>query len=72
MGLSAVFCSVLAAFLVILGSKVAKGAPFSFQIVLSTGVRLDLRRIILKDRPYGVHLQKKIIWCQDRKNLARY
>ena len=42
-GLSAVFCSVLAVFLVILTSKAAEGAPFCFQGVLGTGVRLDLR-----------------------------
>jgi hypothetical protein len=49
-GLSAVFYSVLAAFLVVLESEAAEGALFSFQIVLGTGVRLDLRRIMLEDR----------------------
>ena len=55
-GLSAVFCSVLAFFLIIFRSEAVEGAPFYSQIVLGTGVRLDLRRIMLKDRPYGVIL----------------
>jgi hypothetical protein len=49
-GLRAVFCSVLIVFLVIFGSEAAEGAPFSSQVVLGTGVRFDLRRIMLKDR----------------------
>jgi hypothetical protein len=69
-GLSAVFCSVLAVFLVILGSKDAEGAPFCSQGVLGTGVRFNLRRIMLTDRPYGVVLavQQKIE-CQDRQEI---
>ena len=53
-GLRAVFCSVLAVFLVILGSEAAEGAPFSSQIVLGTGVRFDLRRFMLEDRRNSV------------------
>jgi hypothetical protein len=45
-GLSAVFWAVQAVFLVILGSEAAEGAPFSSQIVLGIGIRLDLRKII--------------------------
>jgi hypothetical protein len=70
-GLSAVFCSVLAAFLVILGSEAAEGAPFSSQIVLGTGVRLDLRTIMLEDRSNGVVQIKKKKERQERKVLAR-
>jgi hypothetical protein len=44
-------------FLAILGSEAAEGAPFSSQIVLSIGVRLDLRKIMVEDRPYGVILR---------------
>ena len=61
-GLSAVFCSVLAVFLVIFGSEAAEGAPFCSHTVLGTGVRLDLRRIMLEDRPYGVDPSKKKKW----------
>jgi hypothetical protein len=39
-----------------LGSEAAEGAPFSTQIVLGTGVRLDLRRIMFEDRSFGVVL----------------
>jgi hypothetical protein len=56
MGLSAVFCSVLAASLVTFRSEAAEGAPFCSQVVLGTGVRLDLRRILFEDRPFGVIL----------------
>jgi hypothetical protein len=49
-GLSAVFCAVLAVFLVILGLEAADGAPFSSYVVLGTGVRSDRRRIMLEDR----------------------
>jgi hypothetical protein len=38
-GLSAVFCSVLAVFLVILGSEAAEGASFCSQIVPGAFVR---------------------------------
>jgi hypothetical protein len=53
-GLSAVFSSVRAVFLVILGSEAAEGALFSSHIVLGTGVRLDRRRAMLEDRPHSV------------------
>jgi hypothetical protein len=53
-GLSAVCCSVLAVFLVIFGSEAAEGALFSSQIVLGTGVRFDLRGIMLEDRRNSV------------------
>jgi hypothetical protein len=44
----------------ILGSEAAEGAPFSFYIIFGTGVRLDLRRIMLEDRSYSaVHSKKK-------------
>jgi hypothetical protein len=56
-GLSVVFWAVRAVFLVILGSEPAEGAPFSSQIILSIGVRLDLRKIMVEDRPYGVILR---------------
>jgi hypothetical protein len=58
-GFSAVFCSVQAVFLVILGSEAAEGAPFSSQIVLSTGVRLDLRKVMFEDRSCGFVLPSK-------------
>jgi hypothetical protein len=48
-----VFCFVLTVFLVILGSTAAEGAAFSFHLVVGTGVRLDLHRIMLEDRVYG-------------------
>jgi hypothetical protein len=51
--LNDVFCFVLTVFLVILGSTAAEGAVFSFNLVVGTGVRLDLRRIMLEDRAYG-------------------
>jgi hypothetical protein len=44
---------------VILGSEAAEGAPFSSQIVLGTGVRLDLRRIIFEDTLYSAVLLPK-------------
>jgi hypothetical protein len=45
---------------VILESEAAEEAPFSSQIVLGTGVRLDLRRIMLKDRlNIVVYIKKK-------------
>jgi len=56
-GLSAVFWAVRAVFLVILGSEAAEGAPFSSQIVLGIGVRLDLRKIMVEDRPYDIVLR---------------
>jgi hypothetical protein len=62
MGLSAVFCVVLAAFLGILGSKAVGGAPFSSYFTVGTGVRLDLRRIMFEDRPYGVVLRPQKKW----------
>ena len=58
-GLSAVFYAVRAVFLVILGSKAAEGAFFSSLATLGTGVRLDLRKIMVKDRSYGVILLPK-------------
>jgi hypothetical protein len=59
-GLSAVLCSVLAVFLMILESEAAEGAPFSSHIIFGTDVRLDLRRIMLEDRLYdAVHSKKK-------------
>jgi hypothetical protein len=56
-GLSVVFWAVRVVFLVILGSEAAEGAPFSSQIILSISVRLDLRKIMVEDRPYGVILR---------------
>jgi hypothetical protein len=53
-GLSAVCCSVLAVFQVIFRSEAAEGAFFSSHIVLGTGVRFDLCKIILEDRVNGV------------------
>jgi hypothetical protein len=53
-GLRAVFCSILVVFLVILRLEAIEGAPFSSQIVLSTGVRFDLRRFMLEDRRNSV------------------
>jgi hypothetical protein len=66
MGLSVVFCSVLAASLVILGSEAAEGAPFTSQIVLGTGIRLDLRRIMFRDRLFGVVL----LHCKKTQSLG--
>jgi hypothetical protein len=54
MSLRAVFCVVLAAFLGILGSKAAEGAPFSSYFTVGTGVCLDLCRIMFEDRLYNV------------------
>jgi hypothetical protein len=59
MGLSAVFCPVLAVFWVIFGSEAADGAPFSSHVVLGTGVRSDLRRIMFEDRSYGAVLPQE-------------
>jgi hypothetical protein len=56
-GLSVVFWAVRAVFLVILGSEAAEEAPFSSQIVLGIGVRLDLRKIMVEDRLYGIVLR---------------
>jgi hypothetical protein len=39
---------------VILKSEAIEGASFSFYIVLGTGLRLDLRKLMFEDRPYGV------------------
>jgi hypothetical protein len=50
--LNDVFCFVLTVFLIILGSTAAEEAAFSSYLIAGTGVRLDLRRIILKDRAY--------------------
>jgi hypothetical protein len=50
MGLSAVFSSVRAVFLVIFGSEATEGAPFSSYIILSTGIRLERRRTMLEYR----------------------
>jgi hypothetical protein len=62
-GLSAFFCSVLAAFLVVLGSETAEGASFSSQIVFGTGVCFDLREIMFEDRSScAVHAE---LGCQD-------
>ena len=72
MGLSAVFSCVRAVFIVIFGSEAAEGAPFSSQMVLGTGVRLDLRRTMLEDRSKGgVHAEFRRKECQDHKFLAR-
>ena len=70
-GLSAVFCTVRAVFLVILGSEAAEGALFSSHIVLGTGIRLDLRKLMFEDRPYGVVPSRNKKRRQDRKFLAR-
>jgi hypothetical protein len=43
--------------LVILGSEAAEGAPFSSQIILGIDVRLDLRKIMVEDRLYGIILR---------------
>jgi hypothetical protein len=51
--LNDVFYFVLTVFLMILGSTAAEGAVFSSHLVVGTGVRLDLRRIMLEDRAYG-------------------
>jgi hypothetical protein len=56
--LNDVFCFVLTVFLIILGSTAAEGAAFSFYLFAGTGVRLDLRRIMLEDRAYGPVLPK--------------
>jgi hypothetical protein len=56
--LNDVFCLFLTVFLMILGSTAAKGAAFSSHLVTGTSVRLDLRRIMLKDRAYGPVLSK--------------
>jgi hypothetical protein len=53
-GLSAVFWAVRTVFLVILVSKAVEEAFFSSHIILSTDLRLDRRRTMLKDRSYGV------------------
>jgi hypothetical protein len=47
-GFSGGFFSILALFLVILGSLAAGGAPFRPQTVLGLGSRLDLRNSMLK------------------------
>jgi hypothetical protein len=52
-GFSAVFWLVQAVFLVILGLEAAEGAPFSSYIVLGTGIRFDLRGIMLEDRRHS-------------------
>jgi hypothetical protein len=50
-GLSVVFSTVQAVFLVIFRSKAAEEAPFFSYIVLSTSVRLLLRGAMPEDRP---------------------
>jgi hypothetical protein len=76
--LNDVFCFVLTVFLVILGSTAAEGAAFSSHLVVGTGVRLDLRRIMLEDRAYGPlphENEKKVAKAakqrQEQKFLAR-
>jgi hypothetical protein len=57
---------------VILEPEAAEEAVSSSYLVLDTGVRLDLRKIMLEKRLYGtvpLKIEKKI--CQDRKSLAR-
>jgi hypothetical protein len=68
-GLSAVSCAVLAVFLIILGSKAAEGAPFCSQGVLDTSIRLDLRRIMLEDRLYGVVPFRKKLGAKSAKKF---
>ena len=48
--LSAVFCYILVAFLVILVSKAIKKEASAFYFIIGFNVRPDLRRIMLKDR----------------------
>jgi hypothetical protein len=50
--LNDVFCFVLTVFLMILESTAAEEEPFSSYLIVGTGVRLDLRRIMLEDRAY--------------------
>jgi hypothetical protein len=65
-GLSAVFSTVQAVFLVIFGSEAAEGAPFSSHIVLGTDVRLLLRGAMPEDRPNSdVHGKLGGKKCQD-------
>jgi hypothetical protein len=56
--LNDVFCFVLIVFLMILESTAAEGAAFAFYLIAGTSVRLDLRRIMLKDRAYRPVLPK--------------
>jgi hypothetical protein len=58
-GLSAVFSTVQAVFLVIFRSKAAEGALFSFYIILDTSIRLLLRGVIPEDRP-NINVHKKL------------
>jgi hypothetical protein len=56
----------------ILELKAVEGASFSSYLVIGTDIRLDLRKIMLENRPYGtipLKIEKK--GCQDRKFLAR-
>ena len=70
--LSAVFCFILAAFLVILGSKAIKGAASASHFIIGFGVRPDLRRIMLKDRANStISLKRKKKGCQDRREVSR-
>jgi hypothetical protein len=73
-----VFCFVFAVSLSILESEAAEGAFVSSHLVVDTGVRLDLRKIMLEDRANSIILPKKEKRMprlqrqrQDRKFLAR-
>jgi hypothetical protein len=68
-GLSAVFCSVRVVFLVIFGSEAVEGASFCSQIVFGTGVRLDLRKLMLEDRQsIDVHFPPLRNYAKPRKS----
>jgi hypothetical protein len=56
--LNDVFCFILIVFLMILESTAAEEAAFSSYLVTGTSVRLDLYRIMLKDRAYRPALPK--------------
>jgi hypothetical protein len=71
-GFNAIFCAVQTVFLVVLEPEAAEEVVSSSYLVVGTGVRLDLRKIMLEKRPYGtvpLKIEKKS--CQDRKSLAR-
>ena len=56
----------------ILDFKAIERASFASHVTLGTGVRLDLRRIMVEGSPFRlVLLQNKKKGCQDRKILAR-
>jgi hypothetical protein len=57
--LNEVFCFVFAVSLIILESEAAEGAVVSFHLVVGTGVRLDLHKIMLEDRANSIILPKK-------------